>query len=50
MKLDSKTEGTLAVLAALLVLFSSMLDPRVSVILAAGALLGFGVLRFAQKS
>ena len=38
--MNSKTEGTLAILAALLVLFSAMWDPRVSVGVSILALLG----------
>lgn len=49
MKWDNRTEGTLAVLAAMFVLFSSMLDPRISVILAGAAFMGLAILKFAQK-
>ena len=44
--MNNKTEGSLAILAALLVLFSAMLDPRVSVILAVAALIALGVYKF----
>ncbi len=47
--MSAKTEGTIAIVAALLVLFSAMLDPRISAGLAVVALLAFGVYRFAQK-
>jgi hypothetical protein len=47
--MNNQTEGTLAILAALLVLFSSMIDPRVSVIVAGVALISFGLIRFAHK-
>jgi len=47
--MNPKTEGVLAVIAALLVLFSAMWDPRVSVVVSILALLGFGVYKFVQK-
>jgi hypothetical protein len=43
--MDSRTEGTLAIVAALLVLLSAMWDPRVSAGLAIVALLGLGLYR-----
>jgi hypothetical protein len=48
--MNSKTEGTIAIAAALLVLFSAMLDPRVSAGLAVAALAGLGIYHFLQKS
>ena len=48
--MNTKTEGTLAVIAALIVLFSAMWDPRISVAVSIIALLGFGILKFIQKS
>jgi hypothetical protein len=47
--MDTKTEGTLAVIAALFVLFSAMLAPPVSVGISLVALLGFGLYKLAQK-
>lgn len=47
--MDTKTEGTLAVIAALFVLFSAMLAPPVSVEISLVALLGFGLYKLAQK-
>ena len=49
--MSDKTEGTLAIIAALLVMFSAMLDPRVSIVLVMAGLLLFGVYKFttAQK-
>jgi hypothetical protein len=47
--LDTKTESTLVVTAALLVLFSAMLAPPVSVGISLVALLGFGLYKLAQK-
>ena len=44
-----KTEGTWAVVAALVVLFSSMWDPQVSVVVAVGALLLFALNEFRKK-
>jgi hypothetical protein len=48
--MDPKTEGTLMILAALLVLFSAMLAPWVSAAISILALLGFGVYRLLHKS
>ncbi len=47
--MDTRTEGTLAILAALLVLFSAMWDPRVSVVISVVALAALGVYQFARK-
>ena len=41
-----KTEGMLAVVAALVVLFSSMWDPKVSMIISVAALLVFALNEF----
>jgi hypothetical protein len=46
--MNSKTEGVLSILAALLVLFSAMWDPRVSVAVSILALLGLGIYKFVQ--
>lgn len=48
--MDNKTEGTINIVAALLVLFSAMLDPRVSVVLAIAALVGLAIYKFAFAS
>lgn len=47
--MNSKTEGTVAIVAALLVLFSAMWDPRISAGLAVVALLGLGLYRLLRK-
>lgn len=47
--MNTKTEGTLAIIAALIVLFSAMWDPRVSVAVSIVALLAFGIYKFAHK-
>ena len=47
--LKTRTEGTVAILAALLVLFSAMWDPRISMVVSVVALTALGVYRFAQK-
>ena len=44
--MNNQTEGTLALVAALLVLFSAMLDPKVSIILAVAGLALFGIYKF----
>ncbi|HZD42552.1 MAG TPA: hypothetical protein VE134_00700 [Methanomicrobiales archaeon] len=41
--MDADKEGTIAILAALLVLFSAMLDPIISVVLAVAALFALGI-------
>lgn len=47
--MNAKTEGTLAIIAALIVLFSAMWDARISVIVSLAALIAFGVYSFARK-
>jgi len=47
--MNSKVEGTIEIAAALLVLFSSMWDPRVSVTISIVALAAFGVYKIGQK-
>jgi hypothetical protein len=48
-RMDTKTEGTLAVIASILVLFSAMWDPPLSAAVSVLALLGFGVYKFVQN-
>lgn len=48
--MTNTTEGTLSILAALLVLFSAMLDPRVSIALAVVSLVALAVYKFALAS
>jgi len=47
--MNTKTEGTFAIIAALIVLFSAMWDPWVSVVISMLVLAAFGVYKFAQK-
>jgi EamA domain-containing membrane protein RarD len=47
--MNTKTEGTLAIIAALIVLFSAMWDPRVSVAVSLVALVAYGVYKFARR-
>lgn len=47
--MNAKTEGTIAIVAALFVLFSSMWDPRVSAIVAIVALAAFGIYKLMPK-
>jgi EamA domain-containing membrane protein RarD len=47
--MDNKTEGTMAVIAALIVLLSAMWDARVSVAVSLVALVGFGLYKLVQK-
>lgn len=44
-----KTEGILAVIAALIVLFSAMWEPRVSVVVSIVALVALGVYKLRNK-
>jgi hypothetical protein len=48
--MNTKAEGTLAILAALLVLFSAMWDPRVSVVVSLAALVGLATYKLLQRS
>ena len=48
--MNTKTEGTLAIIAALIVLLSAMWNPFVTVAISFLALLGFGIFEFIQKS
>jgi hypothetical protein len=43
--MKSKIEGILEIIVALVALFSSLWDPRVSVIVAVAALIVFGTIR-----
>jgi hypothetical protein len=47
--MNARTEGTIAILAAMLVLFSAMWDPRISAAVAVVALAALGVYRLVQK-
>jgi hypothetical protein len=47
--MNTKTEGIIAIAAALIVLFSAMWDPRVSVAVSILALLGLGIYKFTQN-
>ena len=47
--MNNRVEGGIAILAAILVLFSAMWDARVSAIVAFAALVGLGVYRLLQK-
>jgi len=47
--MDEKKEGALAVIAALIVLFSAMLDPIISVVISVVVLALFGIYKLAGK-
>lgn len=47
--MNNKTEGTINILAALFVLFSAMLDPYVSIVIAVVALVSLAIYKFAKK-
>jgi hypothetical protein len=47
--MNTKTEGMLAIIAALIVLFSAMWDPRVSIAVSILSLLGLGIYKFVQR-
>lgn len=47
--MNERHQGTLSIIAALLVLFSAMLDPRISAVLAIVLLLAFALYKFTHK-
>ena len=47
--MNTKTEGTFAIIAALIVLFSAMLSPVISVVISIMALAAFGIYKLVQK-
>ena len=47
--MNTKTEGTIEIIAALIVLFSAMWNPWVSVVVSLFALLSFGAYKLVQK-
>jgi hypothetical protein len=47
--MNTKTEGTIAIIAALLFLFSAMRDARISAALAIIALAALGIYKLTQK-
>jgi hypothetical protein len=47
--MSTKTEGTIAVIAAFIVLFSAMWNPIISVAVSMVALAAFGVYKLVQK-
>ena len=44
--MDNRTEGTLSIIAALLVLFSAMVDPQISILLSVIAFAAFTIYKF----
>ncbi len=48
--MSPNTEATLAIVAALLVLFSAMIDPRISAGVAVVLLLAFAAFKFIRKT
>ena len=46
--MNNQTEGLFAIIAALVVLFSAMLDPKVSVILAVAGLVLYGLYKLTE--
>jgi len=47
--MNNKTEGTISILAAFLVLFSAMMDPKISAGLAIVFLIIFSIYKFTRK-
>jgi hypothetical protein len=47
--MNTRTEGTIAIAAALFVLFSAMWNPIISVVVSVVALAALGVYKFTQK-
>lgn len=48
--MNAKTEGTIAIVAAFLVLFSAMWNPLISAVVSVIALAALGVYKFVQKN
>jgi len=48
-EMSTKTEGTMAIIAALIVLFSAMWNPLVSAVVSVVTLMAFGIYKFVQK-
>ena len=48
--MNTKTEGAIAIITALIVLFSAMWNPLVSVVVSIVVLLGFGVYKYVHES
>ena len=48
--MNNKIEGTFSIVAALLVLLTAMLDPRISIMLAIIALVGMAIYQFVIAS
>jgi len=48
--MNAKTEGTITIVAALLVLFSAMWNPLISAVMSFIALATLGVYKFVQKN
>ena len=47
--MNTKTEGTVAIIAALIVLFSAMWNPLVSITVSVVALAALGIYKLVQK-
>ena len=47
--MKNKTEGIVNAVAAMLVLFTAMLDPRVSIGIAVAALIGLAIYKFRSR-
>jgi hypothetical protein len=47
--MNDSTEGLISSLAAILVLFTAMLDPRLSIAIAAAALTGLAAYKFLSR-
>jgi hypothetical protein len=47
--MNSRTEGKIAIVAALFVLFCAMLNPFITMVVAIAGLAALGVYRFLQK-
>jgi hypothetical protein len=48
-KINSKQEGTLEILVAIFVMFSAMLDPKISLAISITALAALGIWKFLEK-
>ncbi len=48
-KLNAKKEGMLSIIAALIVLFSSLWDPKISMLFSVVALVSFSMYKFNKR-
>ena len=47
--MNARIEGTIVIVAAMIVLFSAMWDPRISIVVSIISLASIGIYKFVQK-